>query len=125
LLVAAALLLAPAALLLRIMLARHRPGEKLHLARMAGSRRLIWDLSLEPRAMAFSLLFLLGYFEFTAASILAPVQLTPVCVRLHNLAHYGQTSALSAMLLSAMFAPALVLAFCLGGARFYARKKVR
>jgi hypothetical protein len=70
-------------------------------------------------------LFLLGYFEFTAASILAPVQLTPVCVRLHNLAHYGQTAGLSALLVSAMLAPAAVLALTLGGARFYARKDVR
>ena len=125
LLVAEALLLAPVALILRTLLASRHLGEKLHLARMAGSRRLIWDLALEPRAAALGLLFLLGYFEFTAASILAPVQLTPVCVRLHNLAHYGQTAGLSALLVSAMLAPAAVLALTLGGARFYARKDVR
>ena len=125
LLVAEALLLAPVALILRTLIATRHPGEKLHLARMAGSRRLIWDLALEPRAAALGLLFLLSYFEFTAASILAPVQLTPVCVRLHNLAHYGQTAGLSAMLVSAMLAPAAVLALTLGGARFYARKDVR
>jgi ABC-type Fe3+ transport system permease subunit len=119
------LLLAPIAVLLWLMLAARRPGEKLHLARMAGSRRLIWDLALEPRAAALGLLFLLSYFEFTAASILAPVQLTPVFVRLHNLAHYGQTSALSAMLFSAVLAPVVVLALTLGGARFYARRDAR
>lgn len=122
---AEAVLLAPVAVLLWLMLARQKPGEKLHLARMAGSRRLIWDLAVEPRAAAFGLLFLLGYFEFTAASILAPVQLTPVFVRLHNLAHYGQTAALSAMLVAAMLAPVVVLALTLGGARFYARRNVR
>jgi ABC-type Fe3+ transport system permease subunit len=119
------LLLAPVAVLLWMILAMSRPGEKLHLARMAGSRQLIWELALEPRAAAFGLLFLLSYFEFTAASILAPTQLTPVCVRLHNLAHYGQTSALSAMLIAAMFAPAAVLALTLGAGRFYARKDAR
>jgi hypothetical protein len=119
------LLLAPVAMLLWIMLASRNPGEKLHLARMAGSRRLIWELAIEPRAAALGLLFLLSYFEFTAASILAPVQLTPICVRLHNLAHYGQNSALSAMLLSATMAPIVVLALTLGGARFYARQNAR
>lgn len=123
LLVAGVLLLAPVALLLKIMLAMRDPGEKLHLARMAGSRRLVWELAIEPRVAALGLLFLLGYFEFTAASILAPVQLTPVCVRLHNLAHYGQTSVLSAMLIIATLVPALVLALTLGGGRFYARQK--
>jgi len=119
------LLLAPVAVLLWLMLASRHPGEKLHLARMAGSRRLIWELALEPRAVVLGLLFLLSYFEFTAASILAPIQLTPVCVRLHNLAHYGQTSALSAMLLLATLAPIVVLALTLGGARFYARQNAR
>jgi ABC-type Fe3+ transport system permease subunit len=113
------------AILLRAMLAARRPGEALHLARMAGSRRLIWDLSLEPSAAALGLVFVLSYFEFTSASILAPVRLTPVCVRLHNLAHYGQTAALSAMLLAATIAPAALLALTLGGARLYARHDAR
>jgi hypothetical protein len=119
------LLLAPVAILLWVMLSKHHPREGLHLARMAGSRRLIWDLALEPRAAALGLLFLLSYFEFTAASILAPVQMTPALVRLHNLAHYGQTPALSASLFAAVLVPAAVLALTLGGARFYARQNVR
>ena len=58
--------------------------------------------------------------DFTASSILAPVGLTPVFVRLHNLAHYGQTAVLSAMMLAAFLAP--VLAVALGGVvgRWYA-----
>jgi hypothetical protein len=119
------LLLAPVAIFLRAMLAARRPGEALHLARMAGSRRLIWELALEPGAAALGLVFVLSYFEFTAGSILAPVALTPVCVRLHNLAHYGQTAALSAMLLASTFAPAALLALTLGGARLYARQDAR
>jgi iron(III) transport system permease protein len=125
LLVVEILLLAPVALLLKTMLSMRNPGERLHLARMAGSRRLVWELALEPRVAALGLLFLLSYFEFTAASILAPVQLTPVCVRLHNLAHYGQTSVLSAMLLTTTLVPAAVLALTLGGGRLYARQNAR
>lgn len=120
-----ALLLAPIALLLRILLRSQEPREALHLARMAGSRRLLWDLALLPRAAALALLFTLAYFELTAASILAPLGMTPVFARLHNLAHYGQTAVLSAMLLAAVFAPALLLALTLGAARLYARRDVR
>lgn len=119
------LLLAPVAVLLWVMLAMRRPGQGLHLARMAGSRRLIWELALEPRVASLALLFLLSYFEFTAASILTPVQLTPICVRLHNLAHYGQTPALSAMLFAAVMMPIIVVALTLGTARYYARQNVR
>jgi hypothetical protein len=125
LLVVEALLLAPIALLLRMLLRAHTPRESLHLARMAGSRRLIWDLALAPRAGVFALLFTLAYFEFTAATILTPISLTPVFARLHNLAHYGQTAVLSAMLLAAILAPALLLALTLGAARAYARRDVR
>jgi len=122
---AEALLLAPVALLLKSMLKMRRPAEALHLARMAGSRRLLWELALQPSVAAIGLLFFLSYFEFTAASILAPVDMTPACVRLHNLAHYGQTSALSAMMLSAMLVPFLLLALTLGAARLYARQDAR
>lgn len=120
-----ALLLAPIALLLRILLRSQEPREALHLARMAGSRRLLWDLALAPRAAAVALLFTLAYFELTAASILAPLGMTPAFARLHNLAHYGQTAVLSAMLLAAVFAPATLLALTLGAARLYARRDVR
>ena len=40
----AILLLLPIALVLRAVLDAQRPGESLHLARMAGSRRLVWEL---------------------------------------------------------------------------------
>lgn len=122
LLAAQALLLAPLAWMLRQLVQASTPRESLHLARMAGSRRLVWDLALQPRAGMLALLFLLAYFEFTAASILAPLGLTPVFARLHNLAHYGQTAVLSAMLLCAAAAPAALLALTVGAARLYARR---
>lgn len=125
LLVAEVLLLMPVAVLVRTLFRARRPAEALHLARMAGSRRLIFDLALWPHFVAFALLFLLAYFEFTAATILAPIGLTPVFARLHNLAHYGQTAVLSAMLLAAFLAPAAVLALTLGVGRLYARRDGR
>ena len=47
--------------------------------------------------------------------------MTPVFVRLHNLAHYGQTAVLSAMLLATLGAPVLLLLLTAGVARLYAR----
>ena len=105
-------LLLPLALLLRALWSRRSPA--LHLARQSGHPQLRWHLQTRPRALALGLLFGWAYFEFTAASILAPVGFTPVFARLHNLAHYGQTAALSAMLLAACAAP--VLAVLLAGA---------
>lgn len=125
LLITEILLFAPIAVVLRAMLDARRPGESLHLARMAGSRRLLWDLAMQPAAAAVALLFILAYFEFTAGTILAPVSMTPVFARLHNLAHYGQTAVMSAMMLAAIVAPAALLALTLGGARLYARRNVR
>jgi ABC-type Fe3+ transport system permease subunit len=119
------LLLAPVAFFLRQMLAAQQPGESLHLARMAGSRHLLWALALRPRAAALALLFSLAYAEFTAAAMLAPPGFTPVFVRLHLLTSHGQTATLSALLLAALLAPAAVLALTFAAARFYARRDVR
>lgn len=119
------LLLMPAAVLIRFLLETRTPTAGLHLARMAGSRKLLLDLALLPRLLAFGVLFALAFFEFTAADILAPVGLTPVFARLHNLAHYGQTAVLSWMLLLAFITPASLLALTIGAARLYARRDVR
>jgi uncharacterized membrane protein YeaQ/YmgE (transglycosylase-associated protein family) len=121
--IALALWLAPMAALLRFFLRWAVPAESVHLARMAGSRALLWRLAVQPRVAALGLLFLLGYFEFTASSILAPTGMTPAFVRLHNLAHYGQTAVLSAMLLAATAAPAMVLALTMAAGRLYARRR--
>jgi hypothetical protein len=118
-------LLAPAAFALRHALAARRLGESQHLARMAGSRCLLWSLALRPRAAVFAVLFTLAYTEFAAATILAPPHLTPVFVRLHQLASHGQTATLSALLLAALAAPAVLLALTCAAARFYARRDVR
>jgi ABC-type Fe3+ transport system permease subunit len=113
------LLLLPLAILLAALWLR--PDPPLHIARQIGSRRLIWDLETRPRAIATGILFCWAYFDFTASSILAPTGLTPVFVRLHNLAHYGQTAVLSAMMLAAFATPILVLLLTGAAWRVYAR----
>jgi len=100
-------LLLPLALLLGALATPPTPAR--HLARQVGSRRLLWELETRPRALALGLLFCWAYFDFTASSILAPVGFTPVFVRLHNLAHYGQTAVLSAMMLAAFTVPVLTV----------------
>jgi hypothetical protein len=117
------ILLLPLAVLLGAL--QSHPTPALHVARQIGSRPLIWELHTRPRAIALGLLFCWAYYDFTASSILAPIGLTPVFVRLHNLAHYGQTAVLSAMLLAACLAPALFV--ILGGmvARLTAGKLLR
>lgn len=113
------LLLLPLAFLLGALWLRTSPA--LHIARQAGSGRLIWELATRPRAIASGILFCWAYFDFTASSILAPNGFTPVFVRLHNLAHYGQTAVLSAMMLAAFATPILVLLLTGITLRLYAR----
>ena len=122
LLLALTLLLLPFAVPLRWLLDASHHNPALHLARLAGSSALIWRLDTRRRWLAAFLLFCWAYFDFTAGSILTPVGLTPVFVRLHNLAHYGQTAVLSAMLLAAFAAPVAVLLLTAPAARWYARR---
>lgn len=109
LLIALIFLQLPLALLLRLLVRATRPAAALHLARLLRARELLWELESRRTFYVLFLLFCCGYFDFTAASILAPVGMTPVFVRLHNLAHYGQTPVLSAMLCAAYALPTAVL----------------
>jgi hypothetical protein len=120
------LFLLPLALLLRWRTAA-APDPALHVARLIGPppRALLWRLDGRRRFTCFGLLFYWAYTEFTASSLLAPAGLTPVFARLHNLAHYGQTAVLSAMLLAAFLAPLAVLLLTAPIARFYPRRDGR
>jgi ABC-type Fe3+ transport system permease subunit len=118
---ALSVLLLPLALLLGALWTPPTPAR--HLARQIGSRRLLWELEVRPQAVAFGLLFCTAYFDFTASSILAPTGLTPVFVRLHNLAHYGQTAVLSAMLLAAFAVPVLGVVLAGAAAQWLASRK--
>jgi hypothetical protein len=108
LLIALILIQLPLAVLLRLLVNATRPATALHVAWLADARDLLWELDTRRHFYAFFLLFCCAYFDLTAASLLAPVGMTPVFVRLHNLAHYGQTAVLSAMLCAAYAVPALV-----------------
>jgi hypothetical protein len=123
LLLALAILLLPLALLLRALRPQHTPA--LFIAQQLGSRRLRWEMELRPHMIGCGLLFCWAYFDFTASSILAPIGLTPVFVRLHNLAHYGQTAVLSAMMLAAFAAPVIVLLLTATALHLYARRDGR
>ncbi len=124
LVLALTILLLPLAVLLKIgLMGRMSPMR--HIARQIGSRRLRWELEMQPRLAAFALLFCGAYFDFTASAILAPTRFTPVFVRLHNLAHYGQTAVLSAMMLAAFAVPILLLLLTIAAGQIYARRDVR
>lgn len=103
------LLSLPLAVPLAWLLAGAQRDPALHVARLAGAREIVWQLETRRRWLAAFLLFCAAYFDLTAGSILAPLGLTPVFARLHNLAHYGQTAVLSAMLLAALAIPFLLL----------------
>jgi hypothetical protein len=123
LLLALAILLVPLGLLLGALRPRHTPA--LFVAQQLGSQRLRWEMEIRPQMIGCGLLFCCAYFDFTASSILAPIGLTPVFVRLHNLAHYGQTAVLSAMMLAAFVAPVIVLLLTAAALHLYARRNGR
>jgi ABC-type spermidine/putrescine transport system permease subunit II len=125
LLLALMLLLLPMALLLRWILDATRPGSAVFVAGQLGHRELVWRLDGRRRFAAWALLFCWAFFDFTAASILAPVGFTPVFVRLHNLMHYGQTAVLSAMVCAALATPLVVLLVTGAIARLHARHHAR
>ena len=114
-LVAALILgLMPAALFVRHILDSGTRGESVQVARLIGNRRVLWTLVKRPALWGGALLFLQAYGDFTANSLLAPPALTSAFARIFNLMHYGQTTALSAMLFITLGAPvvaALAVAF--------------
>jgi ABC-type spermidine/putrescine transport system permease subunit II len=105
LLVALILLILPMAILLEFFLGAIRRSAELHLARQCGARGVVWQLEGRCTYAAFVLLFCAAYFEFTAGALLAPAGSTPIFVRLHNLAHYGSTAVLAAMMCAALAPP--------------------
>ncbi len=111
------LLLAPAALLM-VLFHSLRSAEAAHAARLLlpspaqhrAGRRLLWDLQIQPQLWVFFLLFCLGFFDLTSASLLAPSSLTPATIFLFNLMHYGRNAALSAMVCMTVAIPVMLLA---------------
>jgi len=117
--IAQTLILLPMALLLRIVVVPRIPDTGLKLAAMlstgrttrtrAWSSKIAWQVRGRRVALAVFLLLCWGYFDLTAASLLAPSSMTPVFVRLYNLMHYGESTVLSAMVAVVMLVPVLLL----------------
>jgi iron(III) transport system permease protein len=79
----------------------------------AGQRRtgagLIDDLQIKAAFWSAVLVWYWCYWELTPASLLAPPSAMSFCVRLYNFMHYGQSNALSTMLLAAVAVPTLTV----------------
>ena len=124
-LLALTLQLMPLAFLLRLLLALGTTPAALHAARLAGARRVQWALSHAPAWGAGVLLFGVAYGDFTAGTLLAPPQFTPVFARILNLMHYGQSAVLSASVFVAVVVPLTGLWLTRFLLRAYLRRCVR
>jgi ABC-type Fe3+ transport system permease subunit len=118
------LVLLPMALVLKRVLELTGHRSALHLATLMQKsravRELTWRLNTSEKFWAMVLLFVWAYWDLTASSILAPIGMTPVTVRLYNLMHYGQIAALSAMTCAAFAAPIFIFLLALGTRRWWA-----
>jgi ABC-type Fe3+ transport system permease subunit len=119
-----ALVLLPLALVLKRVLELTGHRSALHLTTLMQKSRAVrelnWRLSTSGKFWAMVLLFTWAYWDLTASSILAPIGMTPVTVRLYNLMHYGQIAALSAMTCAAFAAPIFIILLALGTRRWWA-----
>jgi ABC-type Fe3+ transport system permease subunit len=119
-----ALVLLPTALVLKRVLELTAHRSALHLTMLMQKtpavRELIWRLNTSGKFWAMVLLFVWAYWDLTVSSILAPIGMTPVTVRLYNLMHYGQIAALSAMTCAAFAAPIFIFLLALGTRRWWA-----
>ena len=118
------LVLLPMALVLKRVLELTRHHSALHLVTLMDKSRAVrelnWKLGTSGKFWAMALLFVWAYWDLTASSILAPIGMTPVTVRLYNLMHYGQIAALSAMTCAACAAPIFVFLLAFGTRRWWA-----
>jgi ABC-type Fe3+ transport system permease subunit len=118
------LVLLPMALVLKRVLELTGHPSALHLTTLMqksrAARELTWRLSTSGKFWAMMLLFVWAYWDLTASSILAPIGMTPVTVRLYNLMHYGQIAALSAMTCAAFATPIFIFLLALGTRRWWA-----
>jgi len=118
------LVLLPMALVLKRVLELTAHRSALHLTTLMQKsravRELAWRLSTSGKFWLMVLLFVWAFWDLTASSILAPIGMTPVTVRLYNLMHYGQIAALSAMTCTAFAAPVCVFLLALGTRRWWA-----
>jgi len=120
LVVAAALLIMPVALLIQMLLQRRRVAPDLHVAHLLEAsplrrlrRRALsidWVRSRRPLFWAAALLIYQLFSDVTLASLLAPVRMPLVMPRLYNFMHYGRSEVLTASLLITLLVPLAALA---------------
>ena len=119
LVVAAALLIMPVALLIQLLLQRRRAAPDLHVAHLLEAsphrrlrRRAVsidWVRSRRPLFWAAALLIYQLFSDVTLASLLAPVRMPLVMPRLYNFMHYGRSEVLTASLLITLLVPLAAL----------------
>lgn len=70
---------------------------------------LVDDLQFKGAFWSVVLVWYWCYWELTPASLLAPPSAMSFCVRLYNFMHYGQSNALSTMLLVSIAVPTVTV----------------
>jgi ABC-type Fe3+ transport system permease subunit len=120
LLLAAAVIILPEAILLRLLVRNWTATSDVHVARLlraspARSLRqravgIEWARCSRAKFWMAALLVCRIFQDITLASLLAPIRLPLVAPRLYNFMHYGRSQMLSASLLGCMLAPIVVLA---------------
>ena len=129
LMVAAALMVMPVALLIQLLLQGRRGSSGLHLARLlaaspaAAVRRraasIRWVRGRRPLFWAGALLIYQVFSDVTLASLLAPVRMPLVMPRLYNFMHYGRSAVLTSSLLISVVVPLAALMVAAFTSRFW------
>ncbi len=108
------LLALPFMLILRMITDVFMKDESLHSASLLlpfSSRvaaELLWKMQFVKSVWILFFVFTVTYFNFTAATILAPVGMTTITERFYNLMHYGESEKLSATVCVAILIPLLL-----------------
>ncbi len=117
--VAMVLFLLPRAVLLQLLLHVSRPAEATHEAALLAAsaardqRRagldLLWRLKFGGQFWGIVLLCYWAFWELTPSATLAPPGMLTAPVLLYNFMHYGQSAALSSLLIAAILAPVIAI----------------
>jgi len=119
-----AVFLLPRAVLMLLLFRRNWPDAAVFSAatlshstderQVSGGGRILWQL--EDRAVfwTFAAVFIWGFYNLTTSSLLMPVAIVPLPVRLYNLMHYGQTPSLSVQALLSVVIPFLLMSTAVG-----------
>ena len=114
-----AVFLLPRAVLMLVLFERSSPDAAVFSAstlsqsadgrQMSGGFRVLWQLQDRALFWTFAAVFIWGFYNLTTASLLMPVAIVPLPVRLYNLMHYGQSASLSMQTLLSVVIPFLLM----------------